>query len=119
RRSRKSLPSIFMICIFTLFYLVYREYGIIRDAEELQCQYQSTITGDRIIFDNTSEFIHHYSEFICPQNFRNLADWIYGWPEGVFNEIFDILNISSASIRNLPAGSIIYVKTDRLSSFFT
>ncbi|CAF1024722.1 unnamed protein product [Adineta steineri] len=108
-----------MICIFTLIYLVYREYGIMRDAEELQCQYQSTITGDRIIFDNTSEFIHHYSEFICPQNFRNLADWIYGWPEGVFNEIFDILNISSASIRNLPAGSIIYVKTDRLSSFFT
>jgi hypothetical protein len=85
----------------------------------LSCPYPSTTTSDRILFDETSDYIRHYPEFICPQNFRNLADWIYGWPETAFNEeLEDVLKTSRATIRNLPHGSIIYVKTDQLPSFF-
>jgi hypothetical protein len=37
------------------------------------CPYESILTHNRLIFDH-SHFVQHYSEFICPHNFRNLAD---------------------------------------------
>ncbi|CAF4092811.1 unnamed protein product [Rotaria sp. Silwood1] len=74
------------------------------------CRYSSTITDNRIVFDNTSHFIHHYPEFICPQNFRNLADWVYSWPKNTFNEhIESNANDSYVIAPNLPHGSIIYI----------
>ncbi|CAF4858075.1 unnamed protein product [Rotaria sp. Silwood1] len=75
------------------------------------CRYSSTITDNRIVFDNTSHFIHHYPEFICPQNFRNLADWVYSWPKNTFNEhIESNANDSYVIAPNLPHGSIIYIQ---------
>ncbi|CAF1021967.1 unnamed protein product [Adineta ricciae] len=44
------------------------------------CSYKSILGKTQLTFDN-SHNVPHYSEFICPQNFRNLADWVYGWPE--------------------------------------
>jgi hypothetical protein len=103
-----------------LFTLIIFQYIASDKADVHPCPYSSRITGDRIIFDNTSYFIHHYPEFICPQNFRNLADWIYGWPENVFGEeVEDFFKINNASVTNLPDGSIIYVKTDNVPSFFS
>ncbi|CAF1372513.1 unnamed protein product [Adineta steineri] len=61
----------------------------------------------------------HYSEFICPQNFRNLADWIFGWPNGVFDEKIETTTTNGYHLAPcLPSGSIIYVKTDYLDTFF-
>jgi hypothetical protein len=84
------------------------------------CPYSSTINGNRIIFDNVSYFTHHYPEFICPQNFRNMADWVYGWPEYLFDEYVESsINKTKIIVPNLPHGSIIYIKPDSLSSFFS
>ncbi len=84
------------------------------------CPYSFKVTGNHIIFDDESYSIHHYPEFICPQNFRNLADWIYGWPEGAFNEDIEYsLSKNKIIVPNLPDGSIIYVKADNIRSFFS
>lgn len=82
------------------------------------CPYQSKYTGYWLEFDG-SNFIEDYSEFVCPQNFRNLADWVYGWPENVFEEKLKIPTNKGYRISKcLPVGSIIYVKTGELRSFF-
>ncbi len=84
------------------------------------CPYSSVITDNRITFDNTSYFIHHYPEFICPQNFRNMADWVYAWPEYLFDEHLETsINKPTVNTPNLPDGSIIYIKTDGIPSFFS
>ena len=82
------------------------------------CSYKSVLHPDRLIFDN-SHVVQHFSEFICPHNFRNLADWVYGWPKQLFNEQLDITTIEGHhSTSCLPFGSIIFVKTDYLGDFF-
>jgi hypothetical protein len=117
RRCRRYRILIFPACLFTLIIF---QYIANNEADVHPCPYSSRITGNHIIFDNTSYSIHHYPEFICPQNFRNLADWIYGWPENMFEEeIEDFFQINNASVTNLPDGSIIYVKTDSVPSFFS
>jgi hypothetical protein len=76
------------------------------------------LTENRLTFDN-SHFIENYQEFVCPQNFRNLADWIYGWSNYMFEEKITIGNPNGEHIAAcLPSGSIIYVKTDYLHNFF-
>jgi hypothetical protein len=63
--------------------------------------------------------VQHFSEFVCPQNFRNLADWVYGWPNGVFDEHLEIGTNDGYHIAPcLASGSIIFVKTDYLDKFF-
>jgi len=63
--------------------------------------------------------VRHYPEFICPNNFRNLADWIYRWPEQVFDEQLEITTTEGLHIAPcLASGSIIFVKTDYLDDFF-
>jgi hypothetical protein len=84
------------------------------------CPFASFTTVNRIQFENSSDYLHHYPEFVCPQNFRNLADWIYGWPSNVFEEDIEYFKENSNPLPpNLLPGSILYVKTDRLSLFFT
>ncbi|UJR26644.1 hypothetical protein I4U23_007961 [Adineta vaga] len=97
------LINVFLMMIFIIFH-----YGI---------NFQFFI---EIIFNDNSSYIHHYPEFVCPQNFRNLADWIYGWPETLFNErIENSRSKYKLLVPNLPHGSIIYVKVASLESFFT
>lgn len=84
------------------------------------CPYTSFTKPDLIEFGNSSYFLHNYPEFICPQNFRNLADWIYGWPKNVFDEELEYFGKDNRSlVPYLPYGSIFYVKTDMLPQFFT
>ncbi|CAF1219881.1 unnamed protein product [Adineta ricciae] len=83
------------------------------------CSYKSILGKTQLTFDN-SHNVPHYSEFICPQNFRNLADWVYGWPEDVFEERLEITTDKGYHIGPcLVSGSIIYVKTDHLEKFFS
>ena len=84
------------------------------------CPYSSTITEKRLIFNDSSYFVHHYPEFICSQNFRNMADWILGWPNNIFDEQVensDLLN--DIIVPKLPNGSIFYIKTDSVPTFFS
>jgi hypothetical protein len=49
-----------------------------------------------------------------------MADWVYGWPEGVFDE--DVQNSANnihKTVAYLPHGSIVYIKTDSLPIFFS
>ncbi|CAF4039480.1 unnamed protein product [Adineta steineri] len=84
------------------------------------CPYSFTINSSYIVYDDPSYYIHHYPEFICPQNFRNLADWVYGWPENRFNEKSEYpTSENKLTVPNLPDGSIIYVRVYNISSFFS
>ncbi|CAF3842696.1 unnamed protein product [Rotaria sordida] len=115
-----------MICVsISMIVIIYRNFANYMFRIEISqlyfplCQYSSTITDNRIVFDNTSYFIHHYPEFICPQNFRNLADWIYSWPKNTFNEhIENTVNDSYVIVPNLPHGSIIYIQPNGIFTFF-
>ncbi len=110
--------------IFILIIIIISQYylycSLINELYSLICPYSYTITEKRIIFDTPSYSINHYPEFICPQNFRNMADWIHGWPENVFNEQVQnsIYNVRE-TVAYLPHGSIVYVKSDILSTFFS
>ncbi|CAF1004943.1 unnamed protein product [Adineta steineri] len=85
------------------------------------CPYSFIINSSYIVYDDPSYYIHHYPEFVCPQNFRNLADWVYGWPEDRFNEKseYPISEQKKLTVPNLPHGSIIYVRVYNISSFFS
>ncbi len=124
RRSYKFIKTVvilILILILIFRYDVYRECcNEISDLFSLLCPYTFTITDKHIIFDNASYSIHHYPEFICPQNFRNMADWVYGWPENVFDEqVQNSVNQINETVAYLPHGSILYIKTDFLSTFFS
>ncbi len=122
RRSYKFITITFILLIIMTFqFYLYREYRAeIKGFLFLLCSYSYTINDKRIMFDSPSFSIHHYPEFVCPQNFRNMADWIYGWPEHNFNEkVENSVTRIHATVAYLPYGSILYIKTDSLSDFFS
>ncbi|CAF1049927.1 unnamed protein product, partial [Didymodactylos carnosus] len=61
--------------------------------------------------------INNYPEFVCPQNFRNIADWVYGWPKSIFNEKTYSTSLNKIN-KVLQNGSIIYVRAGSLDEFF-
>lgn len=117
---------VYVLCIIVhISILLYLSFGydgfhiVIRRPYLSICKYASSIMDNRIIFDDASYFVHHYPEFVCPQNFRNLADWIYGWPTNVFHEHMEnAVDSLGLFVPILPNGSIIYVKPDSISKFF-
>lgn len=122
RRPKKNYKSIIITCILLLVILIqfYQYRSVINNLIFPLCPYSYTIDDKHIIFDNPSYSINHYPEFVCPQNFRNMADWIYGWPENVFKEdVQNSIHKISETVAYLPHGSIIYVKTDSLDEFFS
>jgi hypothetical protein len=81
------------------------------------CSYSSIFTRDTLKF-NSSHSIRHFPHFVCPQNFRNLADWIYGWPDQ-FSEHVEVTTDQGKQIAPcLPPGSIIYVRIWVIDEFF-
>ena len=121
-RSRRNYKFSFAIClVFMIIIFQYYLYCKYRDEfHSLLCPYSFKIMDKRIVFDHQSYSIHHYPEFVCPQNFRNMADWVYGWPEGVFEErVENSVRKIRETIEYLPHGSILYIKTDRLPTFFS
>ena len=63
----------------------------------------------------TSLPVHH--SYNCPQNFRNLADWVYGWPSQFEERIESVADPQVVSLC-LSDGSIIYVRGWEIDSFF-
>jgi hypothetical protein len=49
-----------------------------------------------------------------------MADWVYGWPETIFDEqVQNSVNQINETVAYLPHGSILYIKTDSLPTFFS
>jgi hypothetical protein len=49
-----------------------------------------------------------------------MADWVYGWPENVFDErVQNSVDKIHLTVASLPHGSILYIKTGSLSTFFS
>ncbi len=86
------------------------------DCKDL-CPYSSQLINGSIQFDS-SHIIRHYPEFICPQNFRNLADWIFSWPDQFKEHIEQITDNGKLFAPCLPTGSIIYVRIWAIDEFF-
>jgi hypothetical protein len=81
------------------------------------CPYSSIFINRTLIFDS-SHSIRHFPDFVCPQNFRNLADWVYGWPDQ-FLEHTEVTTDQGKYIAPcLPSGSIIYVRIWVIDEFF-
>lgn len=112
--SKLKLLLVPVTNIFVIYYLFFYKQ---LDCRAL-CSYQSTLSNDWLRFDR-SHSVRHFPEFICPQNFRNLADWVYGWPDEVFEEHIYVSTTHGQYISScLPPGSIIFVKTDFIEKFF-
>jgi hypothetical protein len=108
---------ILILCSSTIFYKSFRLY--VRkpsDCSEL-CPYSSIFTNDTLQFDS-SHRIRNFPHFVCPQNFRNLADWIYGWPDQFHEHVEVTTNRGKQKTPCLPSGSIIYVRVWVINEFF-
>lgn len=81
------------------------------------CPSTSTWQKDRLVFD-ARHSIRHFPDFVCPQNFRNLADWVFGWPNQFFETLEDSTRNGSEIAPCLPEGSIIYVRGIAVKQFF-
>lgn len=114
RNFKLKLILLLLACIFVILHFpLYGSPSCYR-----LCPYTSILDHNHLFFDRF-HVVRHYSEFICPNNFRNLADWIYGWPEQVFDERLEVMTTEGRYIAPcLAAGSIIFVKTDNLGDFF-
>lgn len=117
-------PRIFIIVsshILVIVYLLIHLKIRSNDEQLLDCKrlcpYTSKRTPSHLIFDSKYIF-RHYPEFICQANFRNLADWVYGWPNQ-YQEYFEVTTSSGKNIAScLPHGSIIYVSIWSIGHFF-
>ncbi|CAF1258139.1 unnamed protein product [Adineta ricciae] len=104
---------ILTICLLVSYYIfVYRTPPC-----AFTCPYKRSLTSKKLIFDQ-SHYVKHFSEFVCPQNFRNLADWVFGWPDWAFAEQTQSVINGRYLAPCLPSGSILYVKADFLNQFF-
>ncbi|CAF1248561.1 unnamed protein product [Rotaria sordida] len=81
------------------------------------CPYSSILSNDTLQFDS-SHFIRHFPDFVCPQNFRNLADWVYGWPDQFHEHLKKPTDKGQQIAPCLPHGSIIYVRIWVINEFF-
>jgi hypothetical protein len=81
------------------------------------CPYSSKLTNVTVEFDS-SHIIRHFPNFVCPQNFRNLADWVYGWPDQFLERLKITTNEGKHIAPCLPSGSIIYVRQRTIDEFF-
>jgi hypothetical protein len=89
---------------------------VLTQCEKL-CPYVSKFGRNRLWF-SSSHSIRHFPDFVCPQNFRNLADWVFGWPSKFFENVENITNDGKEIAPCLPPGSIIYVRITSMDEFF-
>ncbi|UJR11743.1 hypothetical protein I4U23_015924 [Adineta vaga] len=113
-RKKKSIIALVLGSILIIYYAFFQRTS---NCSYL-CPYKSIESLNLLTFDD-SHMVENYPEFICPQNFRNLADWVYGWPYDVFEEHLEVTTTKGHYIKScLPTNSIIYVKADHLGEFF-
>ena len=82
------------------------------------CFYSSIAIHGTVKF-NSSHYVRHFPNFVCPQNFRNLADWVYGWPEQLGEHLEKTTDDLKRIVSCLPSGSIIYVWGEIMNQFFS
>ena len=105
-----------LVCVYTNHKLLRFGPGLLLNCSQL-CPYTSILTKDTLQFD-PSHIIRHFPDFVCPQNFRNLADWVYGWSDQ-FEEHLEVTTTQGTHIAPcLPPGSIIYVRIWVINEFF-
>ncbi|CAF0816035.1 unnamed protein product [Adineta ricciae] len=81
------------------------------------CPYVMNLSYDYLHFDS-HHLTRHYPDFVCQLNFRNMADWVYGWPYASHERIETTRNGKHIA-PCLPDGSIIYVSVWAIGTFFT
>ncbi len=115
---RKKLLRLWFILILMsilLITILHKRYIPSHNCKNL-CPYSSKLLKDSVVFDSEHTILH-YPDFVCPQNFRNLADWIYGWPSQ-FKEYVETTTDAKLIAPCLPYGSIIYVRIWAIEDFF-
>jgi hypothetical protein len=121
RANRLYRAIIFFIIIFLILCIINKllsfnvQHSLI--CSHL-CSHSSILTQDTLQFDS-SYTIRHFPQFVCPQNFRNLADWVYGWPDQFLEHLQLQTKEGKVIAPCLPSGSIIYVRTRATNDFFT
>jgi len=124
QRKKRSVRLCYILLLFVLFLSILNNINKSVPFEQTQllncshlCTYSSVLTNDKLHFDS-SHIIRHFPKFVCPQNFRNLADWLFGWTDQL-SEDFEITTNEGKYIAPcLPSGSIIYVCIWRIREFF-
>ena len=121
-KFRRIIPRfwyfpLFLLLLFIILIFTLRNQSSTSDKCNVVCPYISKLTRNTLEFNSTYR-IRHYPNFVCPQNFRNLADWIYQWPNQ-FNEEVEVITENARRIAPcLPRGSIIYVRIWAIDDFF-
>lgn len=91
--------------------------NVLARCEQL-CPYVSAFGRDKLWF-SYFQSVRHFPDFVCPQNFRNLADWVFGWPNQFFENMKKITIDGKEIAPCLPPGSIIYVRVKSMDEFFS
>jgi hypothetical protein len=126
QKIKRRLHSLYRIIIFYILFLfiscIINKLLSFYQTQPLACSHlcshSSILTNDTLQFDS-SFTIRHFPQFVCPQNFRNLADWVYGWPDQFFEHLQITTNQGKEIAPCLPSGSIIYVRIWVINEFFT
>ena len=128
-RTQQRLKHIILTIIsLTVLYWIYVQWlqytipsnvseNVLARCEKL-CPYVSTFGRDKLWFSSFHS-VRHFPDFVCPQNFRNLADWVFGWPNQFFENIKNITVDGKEIAPCLPPGSIIYVRIKSMNEFLS
>ncbi|CAF3335499.1 unnamed protein product [Rotaria socialis] len=120
RSNRLYYIIILFVFIFLISNIIYKlllfNPSRLQNCSEL-CRHSSILTNESLEFDSLYP-IRHYPNFVCPQNFRNLADWVYGWPDQFDEHIEKTTDQGKIIAPCLLPGSIIYVRIWVINEFF-
>ncbi|KAI3656786.1 hypothetical protein MP638_004133 [Amoeboaphelidium occidentale] len=86
---------------------------------KFSCRCRHIYQKDKITCDIDQEqfYLKRHDQFICPQNFRNIADWVFRWDQQHHAEDFDVPAYDKI-VDCLPYGAIIYVVGWHIDAFF-
>ncbi|UJR16776.1 hypothetical protein I4U23_003676 [Adineta vaga] len=117
---RRYIVVLFSIFTFYIVHLLINRRKLSNQQELFDCTklcpYTINLSSTCLEFDS-KHVTQHHPDFICQLNFRNMADWIYGWPNQ-FNEKIETTTNARHIAPCLPDGSIIYVSIWAISRFF-
>lgn len=130
QRTFKALVVNALLCsiIYGFFFVATSNESYYLDTYECRntCVWRLSYTRNTVSFVNTEllstsgtddNSVPVYPAYNCPQNFRNLADWVYGWPNQFKEKIESVSDVHAVSLC-LPDGSIIYVRGWEIDNFF-
>lgn len=120
---RRYLIALLLLLIILLFVILHRSTNRSEISNEHEspncsqvCPYVTSLSYDYLHFDS-QHLTQHYPDFVCQLNFRNMADWVYGWSHASHERIETTRNAKHIA-PCLPDGSIIYVSIWTIGTFF-